>query len=45
MRIGCGKKITCHLKVLLEREGVIVDLRQSFKKEGMLINHKPNNYD
>ncbi len=31
--------------MLLEREGVVVDSCSGFKKEGMLIDHKLNNYD
>ncbi len=29
----------------MEKEGVVVDPCWGFKKEGTLINHKPNNYD
>jgi hypothetical protein len=38
-------KITCHLEMLLEKKCIVVDFCSSFKKEGMIINHKPNNYD
>jgi hypothetical protein len=31
--------------MLLEKEGVVIDLCQNFKKEGTLVDHEPSNYD
>jgi hypothetical protein len=39
------EKITSCFEVLLKRNGIVVNSCQSFKKERMMINHKPNNYD